>query len=246
VSSTIEIRTTQNVTIEYELAGLRERAVAWVLDSAIVGSGYYLFLLLIMMLNPGMNNAWGVFIAVLFFLAYFLYHILFEIMRRGQSPGKMAMNIKVVRLDGKDPEWSDVTLRALLQLVDSIFCLGLVGGLLIKTTAKAQRLGDMAANTTLIKLQSSSLAFRLNDILNISSLQNYTPVYPQVRNLSERDMIFVKSVLTRLNTYPNQAHEEMVEDLVTKLMPILGVEHRPFNRIDFLKTLLKDYIVLTR
>jgi uncharacterized RDD family membrane protein YckC len=246
LSPTIEIRTTQNVTIEYELAGLRERAVAWVLDSAIVGSGYYLFLLLIMMLNPGLSNAWGVFIAVLFFLAYFLYHILFEIMRRGQSPGKMAMNIKVVRLDGKDPEWSDVTLRALLQLVDSIFCLGLVGGLLIKTTAKAQRLGDMAANTTLIKLQSSSLAFRLSDILNISSLQNYTPVYPQVRNLSERDMIFVKSVLTRLNTYPNQAHEEMVEDLVTKLMPILGVEHRPFNRIDFLKTLLKDYIVLTR
>ena len=246
MSPTIEIRTTQNVTIEYELAGLRERAVAWAIDSAIVGSGYYLFLLLIMTINPGMGNAWGVFIAVLFFLAYFLYHILFEIMRRGQSPGKIAMNIKVVRLDGKDPEWSDVTLRALLQLVDTIFCLGLVGGLLIKTTAKAQRLGDMAANTTLIKLQSSSHAFRLNDILNISSLQNYTPAYPQVRNLSERDMIFVKSVLTRLNTYPNQAHEELVEDLVTKLMPILGIEHRPFNRIDFLKTLLKDYIVLTR
>ncbi len=246
MSPTIEIRTTQNVTIEYELAGFRERAMAWILDSAIVGSGYYLFLLLIMMVAPGMSNAWGVFIGILFFLAYFLYHILFEIMRRGQSPGKIAMNIKVVRLDGKDPEWSDVTLRALLQLVDSIFCLGLVGGLLIKTTAKAQRLGDMAANTTLIKLQSSNHAFRLNDILNISSLQNYTPVYPQVRNLSERDMIFVKSVLTRLNTYPNQAHEELVEDLVTKLMPILGVEHRPFNRIDFLKTLLKDYIVLTR
>ncbi|MCC7466387.1 MAG: RDD family protein [Saprospiraceae bacterium] len=246
MSPTIEIRTTQNVTIEYELAGLRERAMAWLLDSAIVGSGYYLFLLLIMMVAPGMDNAWGVFIGILLFLAYFLYHILFEIIRRGQSPGKMAMNIKVVRLDGKDPEWSDVTLRALLQLVDSIFCLGLVGGLLIKTTAKAQRLGDMAANTTLIKLQSSTHAFRLNDILNISSLQNYTPVYPQVRNLSERDMIFVKTVLTRLNTYPNQAHEELLEDLVTKLMPILGIEHRPFNRIDFLKTLLKDYIVLTR
>ena len=120
MSPTIEIRTTQHVTIEYELAGLRERAVAWAIDSAIVGSGYYLFLLLIMTINPGMGNTWGVFIAVLFFLAYFLYHILFEIMRRGQSPGKIAMNIKVVRLDGKDPEWSDVTLRALLQLVDTI------------------------------------------------------------------------------------------------------------------------------
>ena len=246
MSKTIEIRTTQNVTIEYELAGLRERVLAWLLDTAIVVFGYYLLVVLIMMLFGGLGNWWGVFWGLMSFLVYFLYHILFEILRRGQSPGKIALGIKVVRLDGKDPEWSDVTLRALLQLVDSVFSLGLIGGLLIKTTSKAQRLGDMAANTTLIKLNSANQTFRLVDILNISSLQNYQPVHTQVRNLSESDMIFVKTVLTRLNTYPNQAHEELVEDLVTKLMPLLGVEKRPLNRVEFLKTLLKDYIVLTR
>ncbi|MBC7776909.1 MAG: RDD family protein [Phycisphaerae bacterium] len=246
MNKTIEIRTTQNVTIEYELAGLRERALAWMLDTVIIVFGYYLAVILIMLIAGGMDNWWGVFFGVMLFLAYFLYNILFEILKRGQSPGKMALGTKVVRLDGKDPEWSDVTLRALLQLVDSIFCLGIVGGLLIKTTAKAQRLGDMAANTTIIKLQSSNYAFRLTDILNISSLSNYQPVYPQVRTLSERDMIFVKTALTRLSTYPNQAHEELLEDLVTHLMPLLGVEKRPNNRVEFLKTLLKDYIVLTR
>lgn len=246
MQKTIEIRTTQNVTIEYELAGLRERALAWLLDTSIVVFGYYLVIILIMLVFGGVDNWWGVFFGMMLFLTYFLYHILFEIMRRGQSPGKMALGCKVVRLDGKDPEWSDVTLRALLQLVDSIFCLGIVGGLLIKTTAKAQRLGDMAANTTIIKLQNANYSFRLSDILSISSLQNYQPVFPQVRNLSERDMIFVKNALTRLSTYPNQAHEELIEDLVTHLMPLLGVEQRPFNRVEFLKTLLKDYIVLTR
>lgn len=246
MQKTIEIRTTQNVTIEYELAGLRERALAWMLDTSIIVFGYYLLVILILSVFGDIGDWWGVFLSILSFLVYFLYHVFFEILRRGQSPGKMALGIKVVRLDGKDPEWSDVTLRALLQLVDSIFCLGLVGGLLIKTSAKAQRLGDMAANTTLIKLQNSGQTFRLADILSISSLQNYQPVYPQVRNLSERDMIFVKNALTRLSTYPNQAHEELVEDLVTKLMPLLQVEQRPFNRIEFLKTLLKDYIVLTR
>lgn len=246
MQKTIEIRTTQNVTIEYELAGLRERALAWMLDTTIIVFGYYLLVILILSVFGDIGNWWGVFLGILSFLLYFLYHIFFEILRRGQSPGKMALGIKVVRLDGKDPEWSDVTLRALLQLVDSIFCLGLVGGLLIKTSSKAQRLGDMAANTTLIKLQSSGQTFRLADILSISSLQNYQPVYPQVRNLSERDMIFVKNAITRLNTYPNPAHEDLVEDLVTKLMPLLGIQQRPLNRIEFLKTLLKDYIVLTR
>ncbi|MFN0216603.1 MAG: RDD family protein [Saprospiraceae bacterium] len=246
MNKTIEIRTTQNVTIEYELAGLRERVLAWLLDGAIVVFGYYLLIILVMLIFGGMEDWWGVFFGVMLFLIYFLYNILFEILKRGQSPGKMALGTKVVRLDGKDPEWSDVTLRALLQLVDSVFCLGIVGGLLIKTTAKSQRLGDMAANTTIIKLKSSNYAFRLADILSISSLQNYQPVYPQVRNLSERDMIFVKTTLTRLSTYPNQAHEELMEDLVTKLMALIGVEQRPLNRVEFLKTLLKDYIVLTR
>lgn len=245
MAQTIEIRTTQNVTIEYELAGLRDRAIAWGIDLAIFIFGYVLFIVLIQMLFT-LNDWWGVFLMVLSFLAYFLYNALFEMLRRGQTPGKIGMGIKVVRLDGKDPEWSDVTLRALLQLVDTLFCLGIVGGLLIKTSGKAQRLGDMAAHTTLIKLQSSTYSFRLNDILNISSLQNYKPVYPQVRNLSERDMLFVKNVITRHNNYPNQAHEHLVEDLVTRLMGLLGLEKRPFNRIEFLKTVLKDYIVLTR
>lgn len=246
MNKTIEIRTTQNVTIEYELAGLRERALAWILDTAIIVFGYYLLIILVMMVFGEIENWWGVFLGMLSFLTFFLYHVLFEILKRGQSPGKMALGIKVVRLDGKDPEWSDVTLRALLQLVDSIFCLGLVGGLLIKTTDKAQRLGDMAANTTLIKLNQSAYTFRLADILNISSLQNYQPVYPQVRNLSERDMIFVKNALTRVNNYPNKAHEDLIEDLVTRLMPLVGLDRRPSNRLEFLRTLLKDYIVLTR
>jgi hypothetical protein len=67
-----------------------------------------------------------------------------------------------------------------------------------------------------------------------------------VRNLSEKDMIFIKTVLTRLQQNPNQAHEEVMEDLVTHLMPLLDVEKRPADRKEFLKTLLRDYIVLTR
>ena len=59
-------------------------------------------------------------------------------------------------------------------------------------------------------------------------------------------MIYVKNTLTRLSTYNNQAHEELMEDLVTRFMPLIGVEQRPLNRVEFLKTLLKDYIVLTR
>lgn len=245
MNKSIEITTTQNVTIEYELAPLRERILAWLLDFVIVIVGYVLLYQIINLVFGGISD--GAIAAFLLpLLLYFLYNIFFEIWNGGQTPGKRVLNTKVVRLDGKDPEWSDVVLRALLQLVDSLFSAGVVGVLLIKTTDKSQRFGDMAANTTVIRLFGSHFSYRLEDILSISSLDNYKPVFPQVRRLSERDMIFIKNVLSRRQTYINQAHEEVMEDLVTHLMPLLDIEQRPANRPEFLKTLLRDYIVLTR
>ena len=246
---TIEIRTTQNVAIDYELASLRERLLASLLDGVIIAIGYFVFFqLLLVVASTDLleGGGWMPVFVFIPFLLYFLYNILFEIWSGGQTLGKRAMNIRVVRLDGKDPEWSDVLLRAVLQLVDSLFSFGVIGSLLIKTTPKCQRLGDMAANTTVIKLYNTYYHFQLADIQKISSLEEYTLTYPQVRNLSERDMIFIKRVLDRFRTYPNEAHDEVVEDLVTHLMPLLGIRERPLDRVGFLRTLLRDYIVLTR
>jgi uncharacterized RDD family membrane protein YckC len=249
MSKTIDITTTQNVTIEYDLAPLRERALAWVLDLVLVIILYIMFFQFMrFLLGDGMfaNMGWTMIIVLFPFLLFFFYNILFEILKGGQTPGKTAMSIKVVRLDGKDPEWSDVLLRAVLHLVDSLFSFAVIGSLLIKTTSKSQRLGDMAANTTVIKIQGLRSQFRLDDILNISTISNYEPVYPQVRSLGEKDMIYIKTVLLRFQRYPNQAHHEVVEDLVSHLMPVLNIEQRPKDRVEFLRTLLRDYIVLTR
>jgi uncharacterized RDD family membrane protein YckC len=243
---TIDISTTQNVTIEYELAPLRDRILAFLLDLAILLFSWFLLIQVFQLVLGHFEEVGWLLAGISLMSGFLLYHIFFEIWNTGQSPGKRIMSIKVVRLDGKDPEWGDVALRAVLHMVDSLLSLGVVGILLIKTTAKSQRLGDMAANTSIIKLFSNQYQFRLEDILRISSLQNYTPVYPQVRQLTEKDMIFIKNVLSRQSKYANPAHDDVVEELVTHLMPILGVDRRPNNRIEFLKTLLKDYVVLTR
>lgn len=245
----IDITTTQNVTIEYELASLRERILAYLLDMLIITIGYYVFLLLLRSIfGSGLFSGVSDFAIVWLspIAAFFLYNILFEILNGGQTPGKKAMNIKVVRLDGKDPEWGDVVLRSILHLVDSMASAGVIGLLLIKTTGKCQRLGDMAANTSVIRLFASRFLFRLEDILSISSLETYTPVYTEVRTWSERDMIFIKNALTRYQNFPNNAHYGVVVDLSSRVAPLLQLEQSPNNRVEFLKTLLRDYIVLTR
>lgn len=245
----IEITTTQNVTIEYELAGMRERVLAYLLDWLILLLSYYALILLLRLLFGNVLFE-GISSLVLVWLSplgvFFLYHILFEIWNGGQTPGKRTMHIKVVRLDGKDPEWGDVVLRALLHLVDSLTSAGVIGLLLIKTTGKSQRLGDMAAHTTVIRLFSSQFQFKLDDILRISSLDTYQPVHPEVRNLSERDMIFIKNALTRYHLYPNAAHYNVVVDLSKHVAPLVHRSNYGSDPVEFLKTLLRDYIVLTR
>jgi uncharacterized RDD family membrane protein YckC len=243
---TIEITTTQNVTIEYELAAVRERALAWLIDVFVVAFGYLLVFQLFSLVDWTNDSGWMRLVVILPFLVYFLYNAGLEIWNNGQTIGKKFLNIKVVRLDGKDPEWSDLLLRSVLHLVDSIFSGGLIGIVLIKTTPHGQRLGDMAAHTSVIKIFNGSYQYRLEAILNISSLANYEPKFPQARNLSEQDVIVIKRVLDRQRRYPNKANTDAIEDLVTRLMPLLEVTLRPYDRQAFLRTVMMDYIVLTR
>lgn len=241
----IEITTTQNVTVEYELAPLRERGLGAFLDWLLVWMVYWLLVLVLRgaWMDALPAHVWGLIMPI---SCFFLYSMAMEMFNGGRTVGKIALGTKVVRLDGRDPEWADVLMRAAMHLVDSILTFGLFGALLIKTTDKSQRFGDMAAGTTVIKITGGARRFMLKDILNIQHIGTHTPAFPQVRNLSEQDLIFIKNTLTRFQQYPNHAHEEAIEDLVTHLMPLLGIETRPLNRVEFLKTLLRDYIVLTR
>jgi uncharacterized RDD family membrane protein YckC len=245
---TIEIRTAQNVVIEYELASLRERLLAFLIDLIIIGA--ILLMLQIILFSP-LNRYAGYyeFLEVIMGFAYlgsfFLYHFLSEMLADGQSWGKKSMGIKVVRIDGQEPGLSDYMLRAAFHLVDTLSTLGILGILLILSSGKNQRLGDMTANTTVIRLRHN-LRFRLEDILNIHTREDYEPQYPEVRQLSEQDMLLIKSTISRYRAYRNEAHREAVQRLAAHLVELLDLPEEPTNKIEFLNTLLRDYIVITR
>lgn len=241
---TIDIRTTQNVTIEYEVASVLERGVAIVLDTLII----ILINVLIFFLGgfEGIGGDLMFYLRLLLsFGGFMLYQLVSEIFGDGQSWGKKLMGIKVVRLDGRAPGLTDYLLRAIFHFVDTIFSFGVIALLMISSSAKKQRLGDMAANTTVIKVKQN-LRFRLEDILNINSIEDYEPQYPEVKALSEQDMLLIKHIISRNRLYRNKAHQEAVDDLVHQLSERLHILDKPQNKIAFLKTLIRDYIVLTR
>ncbi|MEM1318708.1 MAG: RDD family protein [Bacteroidota bacterium] len=246
---TIDITTTQNVTIEYELAELKDRFFAFFIDCLIVGVFYmivFLTLLSTLMATISESSLSVNFVFTLLPVGLFIFYQLFsEILADGQSWGKKAIGLKVVRLDGKEPGLSDYLLRAVFHLVDTLFSLGVVAALLVSSSNKGQRLGDMTANTTVIRTKFS-MRFRLEDILKINSLDDYEPTYPEVRNLSEKDMLLIKTIISRYRQYKNEAHRQVIDQLISRLMQLLDIPERPRDEIHFLKTLIRDYIVLTR
>ncbi|NET36890.1 MAG: RDD family protein, partial [Cyanothece sp. SIO1E1] len=187
----------------------------------------------------------GVVYALLPICMFMIYQLLSEVLADGRSWGKKIMSLKVVRLDGEEPGLSDYLLRAVFHLVDTLMSVGILGALLISSTRQRQRLGDMTANTTVIRTKHQ-VQFALEDILRINTLSNYEPQFPEVRQFNEQDMLLIKGVIARCSKYQNAAHQKALNELVQTVCGKLEVTEVPKDKIKFLKTLIRDYIVLTR
>jgi hypothetical protein len=140
---------------------------------------------------------------------------------------------------------SDYFLRAIFHLVETLLCSGILGAIVISSNSHRQRIGDLTAGTTVIRVRNN-FRTRLDEILRINSLENYTPVYPQVKLLAEKDMLLIKQALSRSRSIGNEVHEDLIHDLTLHLKEVLDIKELPDDAALFLKTLLKDYIVLTR
>ena len=242
---TVDLRTSQNVTISYALAGTMDRIVAFAVDALLVSVAYWFLSVLIsgFFAVVGESGEWTIALLYVFFLLG--YFFLSELFTNGQTVGKRMMQIRVVRLDTRPLTASDYLLRTVFYLVDAIFSIGLIAILLISGTPRRQRLGDLAANTTVIKLRAED-RFTLNNILNIKSLDDYEVTYPQVTQLSEADMLTVKAALSRYKQHNNPAHARTLRALTERICDRLDLPQPAIGQLAFLQKLLEDYIVLTR
>jgi uncharacterized RDD family membrane protein YckC len=245
-TKSIEIITTQNVSITYELASSRDRIVAFILDVIIKSGGLMLLSILVNSLPYDLIESLGLLILYFVYLpvAFFLW-LAMEIFMNGQTLGKRAMKIKVVKLNGKQPDLYDYLLRWSFRIADIYLTLGLPAVLLIDSTAHSQRLGDIMANTTVVRT-SNRLNVKLKDLMRIERKQDYEVRYPAIKNASEQDMLLLKSILEQFQKHKNAAHWNAVLAASEKMQEFMGLQELPQDRLLFLRTLIKDYVVLTR
>ncbi len=233
---TIDINTPQNVTINYELASLWDRIFAFIIDFIIV-------FLTTFVLYAGRNiNLFFLILAIAFFL---LYSLLFELMNNGKSLGKMILGLKVIKIEGTQPVAGDYLARWAFRSIELYLTAGLFAAIMVSLSDRNQRLGDLVANTVVVK-ERPSFSMSLMTLLNKKTLNDYEPKYPSVVHMSEEDVLFIKEVLERYRRYSNEAHREALKILSDKMKVKLEITNTVGRYDEFLLTLIKDYVVLTR
>jgi uncharacterized RDD family membrane protein YckC len=238
---TIEINTSLNVTIKFNLATLWDRGLAYAIDMAIVWAVIGLFVWFFSALIDSPSQYLFFYIAVPIFG---FYTLLFETFKNGQTIGKKAMRLQVIRIDGKRTRTSDYFMRWIFRLIDIYFSGSLIAILTITSSQRAQRLGDILADTCVIKIKEKPEA-SLSSILKLNELHDQEPKYPEIIKLSEPEMLIIKECIDRYRQYPNEAHEKVIGTLVEMLENLLEIQCKT-DKIKFLNELIKDFVILTR
>jgi len=226
----ISINTMQNVAIEQSPASVGDRIVATLVDVGIAMAYYFLAFILFAISE-------SLVLIIILAIPLFLYHLLCELFMNGQSWGKKVVNIKVVMLDGTEPGFIAYFLRWIFRIIDIGLFSGGVALLTVIINGKGQRLGDIAAKTTVIKLKEKSLS----DTIYSRLPDNYEVVFQEVRKLSDQDIMTAKEVLGFVKSSGRSMDSlHMATKAKNALAAKMSIEsHFPGER--FLFTVVRDY-----
>jgi uncharacterized RDD family membrane protein YckC len=192
------------------------------------------------------------------------YLPLCEYFWNGKTVGKYFVKMRVMHIDGSAATLGDITLRWLLRTIDiklgflfiffipkssnsevaeyiigliyffMIFPMPVVGILFMLLTKKNQRVGDLVANTVVVR---NTRPLSLDDTILRKTEVNYQPVFANALDLSDRDIYIIKNVL---DSYKNTKNRKVVNDLAIKAREILKIKEK-IEPVALLQTLVKDY-----
>ena len=211
-TGSLQIRTPEGIVFSQLLAGPVTRFLAWGVDFfciAALVSGCGVLMSLVQIISPGLGGAAAT-------LGYFVisigYGITCEWAWRGQTVGKRMLRLRVVDAEGLRLQFHQVVTRNLLRFVDSLPLFYFVGGVVCWLSPKCQRLGDIAANTVVIRNPRVSEP-DLDQVLSgkFNSLRRYPHLAARLRQrVSAGEAALVLQALLRRDRFEPAARLELL------------------------------------
>lgn len=232
-----QIETAQNITINQNTSHLGERMLAYIIDSFIILVYTILVFVFLMSIEVELDDQWAFY--VILTLPAFFYYLLFETLMDGKTIGKGAMNLRVVKLDGSKPNFGNYFVRWALRIIDVGLTSGGAAVLTILIRGKGQRIGDIAAGTTVI---SERKRVSLSDTLLRELPEDYKPTFPQVTIFKDQEMQTIKELYDKAKINGNH---NVIVSLDKRIKDVLGVQ-TVLRPIEFVDVVIKDYNYYTQ
>jgi uncharacterized RDD family membrane protein YckC len=268
--SIVSVTTPFNIELEFEVASLWRRGLAWLIDAAVQLLYVFAFTFVIEDFLPNDDTFRLVIRTALLTLPILLYHFLMEVFFRGQSIGKKLIGIRVVNFMGNEASVSQYLIRLLFRAyflvpllagvvvamlydiasanweviavlwVLTLMLAGLGMFLYLAMSRYTQGVGDKLANTLVIEDRARADIHK-TIYLEIND-EAYKVHYPEVMRLTDRDINGIRNLLdvSRIT----REHEAYMLRIADRITEVLGVS-RTQEPYDFLAQLLRDYNFLT-
>lgn len=242
------ITTPEMITLKFELGGIYSRALAFIIDAAIILFSIIIFNLII-------ASVLGQFVRLLAFTLIILgdffvlvgYFPVFEIYLQGRTPGKKTMGLQVIDVDGRRLAPGAVIIRNMARLVDFLPELMLLGALVALADRWHRRIGDFAGQTIVIRQRRTTLPAALsremrrrdNTFLTDAAIRSRILERVSVR---ERDLMI--DLALRRDQLEVSAREELFQLAADHIQSILRLDPRQYEHLSHEQYILNIAMVL--
>ena len=216
----LTIETPEQTALEFTIAGIGSRFVAIAIDTLIqVGAGIVVGIAAFFGIRAlsrfgTVASVWAGAILILFyFLLYFGYFACFEVFWNGQTPGKRAAGIRVIKDSGRPLTPAESIGRNLMRIVDllpTFYAVGIVSCLLTK---ESKRLGDLVVGALVVR-ESSLSELRLGWQ---SAQANPTAAPLGALHLSAEEHALIDSYLARRHELEPQIRSRMADEILRRV-----------------------------
>ena len=240
----LDVRTAEAIAVRYELAGLGSRFLALTIDLTIQGAFVILVVIAVAVFAQPLAGALAAIrldkaasiaalslLAVASFALFFSYFIVFELAWNGQTPGKRAVGIRVVRDEGFPVDAGAAIVRNVVRVVEFAAGFYVISALVTLLSSENKRPGDFAAGTIVVR-------DRPDDVPVLDALLRDEPAHDD--GLDREDRALIAQFLARRATLQPAAATLIAARIAERVRPKLRASFHYLDDVALLEHLARS------
>jgi uncharacterized RDD family membrane protein YckC len=214
----IQIDTPEQISLELPLAGIGSRFLGLAIDTVLQFVLYIAASLLvpILVISSGRHLSWipasfvPALIILFIFCIYWGYFAFFEIVWKGQTPGKRLAKIRVIHQSGRPINVYEAIGRNLLRVIDGLPGIYGVGIVCMMISSQHRRVGDYVAGTVVV----------------------VSPVNSQLVQLTSEELVLIETYLHRRADLGLAVRDRTAYQIATRITQKTGLQRDPNQSLD--------------